>query len=317
MTTRTGTLQEISSLDEKIVQLAADNADSGHALYCRFASLINSLSIAIETAEKNGVDKQDVKSEIKRSREIFSLSPYVGRIQEWPRGYQGDFETVEHIQNGIANCGLSDLSSCIEYYAQMLPVTQQHRNKLVYQERLARLAVLSNKNILSVGCGGALDLQKALEGVPNYSGTISCIDMDQDALDLVEQRTSGYNINILNKNIVRGVGQEKDSFYHLIVCGGLFDYLDDRVAGMLLRQLQKKLTDDGKIFLTNIAAGNPFRIQMEYMCDWVLIERSESDIEDLVQDNLPIPMDVSCVRDSTGLAILSTIKTRQQQTSAA
>ena len=317
MNDRTSTLQAISALDDQVVELTKSTAESGHALYCRFASIINSLSIAIESAEKNGVDKEAIKSAIKRSRKIFSLSPYVGRIQEWPRGYQGDFETVEHIQNGIASCGLGDLSSCIEYYAQMLPVTQQHRNKLVHQERLARLAVLGNRNILSVGCGGALDLQKALEGVPDYTGTISCIDMDQDALDLVAQRTMGYNINILNKNIVRGVGQEKDNFYQLIVCGGLFDYLDDRVAGMLLRQLQKKLTSDGKIFLTNIASGNPFRIQMEYMCDWVLIERSESDIERLVKESLSGPFDVICVRDVTGLAILSTIEARQQESSAA
>lgn len=302
-----GTLQEISALDDQIVGLFTDKTDSGHSLYCSFAELINRLSIVIESAEKKGINKDVVKSAIKRSREIFSLSPYVRRIQNWPEGYQGDFETVEHIQTGIADCGLDDLPSCIEYYAQMLPVTQQHRNKLVHQERLARLAVLNNKNILSVGCGGAFDLAMALEGITEYTGTISCIDTNQDALDLVLQRTSGYNINVLNKNILRGVSQEKNDFYHLILCGGLFDYLENRVAGMFLRQLQKKLTIDGEIFLTNIAIGNPFRIQMEYMCDWVLIERAESDIETLVHENITSPMAVSSKRDHSGLAILSTI----------
>ena len=91
------------------------------------------------------------------------------------------------------------------------------------------------------------------------------------------------------------------------MCGGLFDYLEERVAGMLLRQLKKKLAPDGMIFLTNIAKGNPFRIQMEYMCDWELIERSEAEIEMLAQKYIGKSFTVTSTRDSTGLAILSSI----------
>jgi 2-polyprenyl-3-methyl-5-hydroxy-6-metoxy-1,4-benzoquinol methylase len=188
----------------------------------------------------------------------------------------------------------------------MLPITQQHRNKLIYQERIARNAIANNHNILSVGCGGAIDIGKALDGVSSYGGTISFIDMDDDALDLARERTSAYPFMYSNRNIVRGVGREKDSYYDLVICGGLFDYLDDRVAGMLLQQLEKKLTPKGTVFLSNIAHGNPFRIQMEYMCDWELIERTESEVEALVQNSFKKPLDIKLERDSTGLAILCT-----------
>lgn len=299
-------LQDISNIDEQIVALSMSK-ESGQSQYFNFAYLINKLSICIEKAENSGIEKNSLKSAIKRSREIFSSSYYVRRIQEWPRGYQGDFETVEHLSIGIEKCELEDLSSCIEYYSQMLPITQQHRNKLIHQERLAKQAILSNHNILSVGCGGAIDINHALEGIHDYAGSISFIDMDQDALDLVSARTNDYDFTVSNKNIVRGVGQEKNGFYHLILCGGLFDYLEERIAGMLLRQLKRKLTSDGVIFLTNIAKGNPFRIQMEYMCDWELIERTEEEIEALVQKYIGTSFSVSSTRDSTGLAILSSI----------
>lgn len=298
-------LFSLTSLNGDFLSLSTKDNIEG-SLYFEFTKLINDLNLQILKAESNGTPKERIKMSISGIRDILSSSVYVSRMQSWPRGYQGDFETVEHINSGMEACAFSSLDACIEYYSQTLPISQQHRNKLIYQERLARRAIAENKNILSIGCGGAIDISNALDGVTDYSGVITFIDMDSDALDLARERTSSYQFNFLNKNIVRGVGREKDDFYDLVICGGLFDYLDDRVAGTLLQQIEKKLNFEGTIFLSNICQHNPFRIQMEYMADWELIERTEHEVETLLITNFDQPLNINFTRDATGLAILCT-----------
>lgn len=298
-------LAQIQLVNQNFVNLR-ESLLTGHALYTEVVLVINELSKAIEKAENAGVEKSDIKEMIDGSRSVLSLSPYIKRIQTWPRGYQGDFETVELMNSGVSSNDLSTLSQCLEYYAQNLPITQQHRNKLVFQERLSSKAIRDNKNIMSVGCGGAIDISNALQNFPDYSGDITFVDMDEDAIELVRSRTHGYSFNFSTRNIVRGVGREKDNHYDLVLCGGIFDYFDEKAGGLLLRQLEKKISPDGIIFLTNIARGNPFRIQMEYLCDWTLIERTENELNGMFHDSTKNSWSVDHNRDATGLAILST-----------
>jgi len=301
------TLSSISALNDAFISLAnRENSENG--LYFELASLLNELNWRIQHAENLGVEKSEIKSLIADTRGILSTSKYIYRMQNWPRGYQGDFETIEHMNVGMSGCKLDSIEACLEYYSQMLPISQQHRNKLIFQERLARTAISENKNILSIGCGGAIDIVQALDGFENYTGRISFIDMDDGALALARERTASYSFTYSNRNIVRGVGKEDDGTYDLVICGGLFDYLEDRVAGMLLGQIEKKLATNGQVFLSNIACNNPFRIQMEYMADWELIERTESQVEALIRGSFKQPLDISLERDATGLAILCVAK---------
>ncbi len=116
-TPSTETLSSISSINEAIQSLS-DAGNTGTSLYFEFARLVNELNLRIQQAETNGVDKAEIKSLISGARDIFSTSTYVNRIQNWPRGYQGDFETVEHINAGMNGFNFSSLGACIEYYSQ-------------------------------------------------------------------------------------------------------------------------------------------------------------------------------------------------------
>jgi SAM-dependent methyltransferase len=299
-------LDDVASIDSEISALSGERLN-GVLLYSRVASLITGLSSVISKAENCGVDKDTIKNAITKSRRVFSQSPYVNRMQTWPRGYQGDFETVEMISAGVENIELKSVGDCVEYYAQTLPISQQHRNKLSFQQALAMNCLRNNQNIMSIGCGGAIDICKALEFFPDYAGSITFIDMDEEAIELVRKRTAGFDCKYITKNIVRGLGAGQSNSFHLVLCGGLFDYLDDKVADLVLRQIKKKLVPDGRLFLTNIAKGNPFRVQMEYLGDWVLIERSEEELEQLIRKSFGESSLVDFERDYTGLAILATV----------
>jgi hypothetical protein len=50
----------------------------------------------------------------------------------------------------------------------------------------------------------------------------------------------------------------------------------------ILQSLRNNLTENGKIFFTNIDKNNPYRVFMEYTSDWILIERSEDDLISLI-----------------------------------
>lgn len=299
------TIEKLRTLDQEIVSLEHSGM-SPHQRYVRVAELINRLSGVIDEAEQQGMLKSEIFDKISMARQVFGQSPYVRRMQQWPRGYQGDFETVEMIYQGVPGRKLDSVSDCVDYYAQTLPVSQQHRNKLMVQQNLAMSCLRHDQNILSIGCGGAIDIFNALEFFPDYSGSICFVDMDEEAIALARQRTSAFNCSYSTRNIIRGIGAVPHDNFDLILCGGLFDYINDKVSNSLLRQMSRKLTAQGKLFLTNIAIGNPFRIQMEYLGDWVLIERSEAEIENLIKSALGENTRVLCQRDSTGLAILTT-----------
>ncbi|HET7698342.1 MAG TPA: hypothetical protein VFK57_21680 [Vicinamibacterales bacterium] len=58
------------------------------------------------------------------------------------------------------------------------------------------------------------------------------------------------------------------------------------------------------VYPRTMAAGNPFRVWLEYLANWTLIERSDSDIRRLCADAGLGPPAIE--RDSTGLALLIT-----------
>ena len=67
------------------------------------------------------------------------------------------------------------------------------------------------------------------------------------------------------------------------------------------------LAPDGRILFTNIGRGNPFRVWLEYLADWRLIERSEADLIALCRA-AEIPVEPVLVRDATGLSIVAMLR---------
>jgi cyclopropane fatty-acyl-phospholipid synthase-like methyltransferase len=93
--------------------------------------------------------------------------------------------------------------------------------------------------------------------------------------------------------------------FDLIVTGGLFDYLSDKQIKWLLEKLFESLKTEGRLYFTNIARGNPYRVWMEYLGDWKLLERSEADFTTLIREtDLGTSTHLEISRDQTGLTHL-------------
>jgi hypothetical protein len=89
---------------------------------------------------------------------------------------------------------------------------------------------------------------------------------------------------------------------------GRVSRLSDRfIARTLADAWNALLSPAGRIVFTNIATGNPYRVWIEYLADWKLIERSEDDIIGICR-LAGIPAEPRMIRDATSLAIVATLK---------
>jgi hypothetical protein len=53
------------------------------------------LCAAVDGCETAGVPREHIRATLTRTRGIFGRSTFIARLLQWPRGYPGDFETIE------------------------------------------------------------------------------------------------------------------------------------------------------------------------------------------------------------------------------
>ena len=274
------------------------------------AGHVRAMCEGVLRCEEAGHGRAEIVEIVARARTIHARSPFVRRLQEWPRGYPGDFETVEYICRGENRAPDDAIARLCEEYSLSLPIAEQHRNKVRHQAARIAAAAAANPRarILILACGSVPDVASILPELATFEGEIHLNDADARALELAQSKLApiAERCRFVHGNalkVARRFAQAEK--FDLVVAGGLFDYLPDRhiaylidgVFGLLLR-------DEGRLFFTNITRPNPWRSLIEYMGDWFLIERSDADIRALC-DRAGVPAEaVSIERDETGLAML-------------
>jgi hypothetical protein len=69
----------------------------------------------------------------------------------------------------------------------------------------------------------------------------------------------------------------------MLVCPGLFDYLDDDSAAALLSRFRQALRPQGQAWVFNFAPQNPSRAYMEWIGNWYLIYRTVEQMRQLAE----------------------------------
>jgi extracellular factor (EF) 3-hydroxypalmitic acid methyl ester biosynthesis protein len=271
-----------------------------------FNSFFNQLKLEIEIQEQVFSRPQILKS-LSKIRAACSESPFTKRVQKWPRGYQGDFETINYIIKGENQAKEGTFAYFEEDYFLHSEICQQHKNKVAYQAQLIREAISSKKDakIISIGCGTSEDIKSCIEVINQSNSEITLVDIDQDAIDfslqqLVKIKERVIPIHGSIYKVIRSLHEK----YDLILIGGVFDYLNDKTIISLLSSLRNNLCEYGKLFFTNIGKNNPYRVFMEYLADWILIERSENDLIDLINAANWPKSTYKITKDKTGLTHL-------------
>jgi hypothetical protein len=145
------------------------------------------------------------------------------RCQEWPRGYAGDFETIELLAAGDNQSLPGTLGWHVEAALLESAVVQQHRNKLSRQSLEIGRALTRNKaaQVLSIACGGCLDWVPVLPCLENFTGEIVLNDSEPAALELAAQRLGSVTAQyrLVPGNVIRVAKHLADcSRFDLVGC---------------------------------------------------------------------------------------------------
>ena len=165
--------------------VALDIAPASDDLAVAVESVLQTLCRAIERCEDAGIAKREILAHLGAARAIHARSPFIARAQDWPRGYAGDFETIEYLCAAENRAPPGTMPHALEELALRGPITRQHRNKVAFQAEaiLAACRRTSGRaRILSIGCGGCRDIRSIANALPTATDFVLC-DFDYEALD--------------------------------------------------------------------------------------------------------------------------------------
>jgi extracellular factor (EF) 3-hydroxypalmitic acid methyl ester biosynthesis protein len=308
-------LQSLLPLAAEFGRLAAyECIPAAEGLHLTIA-LTHRLIGAIERMRTAGHSREDILEVLSGVRAIHARSPFIRRLQEWPRGYAGDFETVEYLWRQRNGAPHGQLPYFLEQYALASPIAQQHRNKIDIQAAELLATVSRGRRgeparILILAAGGCPDLRQAEPALADHPFEVTLLDQDPEALafSASQLRRVRDRVALVTANVVRGLPHvARQGRFDLVLAGGLFDYLPDRVAVRVLRiARQRLLVTGGRFIFTNIGRGNAYQTWIEYMAEWFLIHRSDREVAQLCASAGFNPEAVGIETDRTGLTLVVT-----------
>jgi SAM-dependent methyltransferase len=256
------------------------------ATYLETLSKLYKLSETIEQLEKSH-SKEEILEQLAPVREQLRSSALFQRIQDWPRGYAGDYETIEYLINNRISAAPGTFDYHVEKWVLSdCSVSQQHRNKVNHQSRLMLETILRKEGatIASLGCGSCADIRSIKQMISGRSFHFDLIDIDTDAIAFSKQHLTDMldQCTFIQGNIYK-LAKKMTRKYDLIVIGGVFDYLSDKAIVEIIKKLYaENLAPGGKLFYTNLSENDPHRITREYLANWPLIQRSKEDMKRLI-----------------------------------
>ena len=243
------------------------------------------------------------------------------RLWNKPAGYAGDFATIEWLCHGSQQW--TRMEDVFANHVLRCIMAQQHRNKMAEQENFLRnwLAKPCDRfiTIAEFACGPSVALRHALMRRTEscYGRRMILIDRDREALRFSESalhglQPEGFTIEYLPMDVMQGLRRLSRECspqgVEAITFGGLFDYLPDRVAVLVLRMSLKLLRDGGELFFTQVSPSNPDRTFMDWWGDWRLIERDETHVLRLCEEADVPSEQIALWREPMKCAILAIIK---------
>lgn len=234
-----------------------------------------------------------------------------------PYGYAGDHEMLRRICQQTV-CG-DPLGQAFDrfFLRQAAPAAVRARTHQIASAIVAEVLDRPDQgcHVLSVGSGPALDVHQglsALAGERRARVQVTLLDMDPTALADAEGTLKPLlsdgspaagagqsRLRALRTNLARlptmwdslgieataagGGWEDSRSGPDILVCSGLFDYLEDRAATTMLAFLWNRLAPGGLLLVGNFSPHNPTRAYMEWIGNWYLTYRTSGDLERIAE----------------------------------
>jgi extracellular factor (EF) 3-hydroxypalmitic acid methyl ester biosynthesis protein len=222
----------------------------------------------------------------------FTRSRLVDRAFTKPRGYAGDFATIDMLYEDSAE-GDGRLGPLIDRWARWVPAAQAVKNRRPLLAEAIREAAAGWREsggmpVTSLGAGPARELFDVVTRPARVRLLATCIDIDRQALAhtsaIAHQLGVAHEFVFAKDNVVRlaqGRGQTVLDPQALIYSVGLTDYLDDGVVLQLINWVYDQLLPGGTLILGNVLPSNPDKAYMDHILEWRLIHRDADELCDL------------------------------------
>jgi extracellular factor (EF) 3-hydroxypalmitic acid methyl ester biosynthesis protein len=219
--------------------------------------------------------------------EVVETSDIIRQARDKPLGYAGDFQMMDWMYTGYV--GSQSPGQVLDEFFQRQAGAVAVRNRLGYFcDVFARMvAERGQLSVLDLACGPCRVPTEALRRVgADAKGTrLHCIDQDERAIAYAETVTRDAATLADFKWQGGSVFDVQPSRqYHLVMAGGLFDYLENLHAAALVRRIWSCLADGGKAVIGNFHPRNPTRLLVEYGCKWFMVHRTEGDLLSLCEE---------------------------------
>lgn len=227
-------------------------------------------------------------------RETFSFLMRSANVDRWftkPRGYAGDFFTIELVYRNEAD-GEGRLGRFVDRWALGITAAQAVRNRRGLLAGAINDAARANRHgttlVTSLASGPARELFDVLTQPDAPTIQATCIDIDNEALAFGSERAQELGVsdrirfsqdNVLR--LARGRGKTTLARQHLIYSVGLIDYLQDEHIVGLLDWAHDQLLPGGTVILGNFDVHNPHKAFMDHVLEWRLIHRTPDDLRRL------------------------------------
>ena len=290
-----GVLQRIAELKALIAAADKSAGESGGKIADEHAAKVRKAFDTLELASgpKGGEMVSGVGDALKAELlPLVQLSETGARYYSKPRGYAGDYQTLEMIyRNTPARTGVAQvLDACMLNLAAAKAI--RNRRHLLAAEILSSFMAASKEfHVASLGCGPVAEIFDVLDRADDRGRLqVSCIDIDREALTYVEARAREQGvadrIRTFHANLIYlATGKQELDLapQDLIYSAGLIDSFSDDLAVTLIDWMHDKLRPGGRVLIANVHPRNPSRGLMDHVLDWRLTHRDEAQMSALFQ----------------------------------
>jgi extracellular factor (EF) 3-hydroxypalmitic acid methyl ester biosynthesis protein len=219
------------------------------------------------------------------------LTDTAERFYSKPRGYAGDFLTLEMIYRN-RSAGTGRIGPLLDRCFLNTPTAIALRNRRVLLAGEIMKAVEAKDgatHVTSLACGPAGELFDVFQQLDDPRRLqASLLDIDLQALAFVADRRDNARlqnrINLINANLVYlALGRQKLVLkdQDLIYSIGLIDYFNDKFVIKLLNWIHGRLRPGGTVIVGNFHPNNYCKEVMDYVLEWRLTHRSEEEMHRL------------------------------------
>ncbi|MDD5457458.1 MAG: class I SAM-dependent methyltransferase [Candidatus Margulisbacteria bacterium] len=227
--------------------------------------------------------------------EYFVFAPLNYHIFTKPLGYAGDYQLMNLIYETYDKyMGDTLYDQLIHNYTGYIPISRSNIDRLGYLKQ----KIKEQKNnesaikIASIACGPAREIIELIQDnelcANEYEFTL--IDFEKKAMDYFMNEVNKIQKNKMKNirfkfipmdilNIIRGRLDNDFRDYNLIYSSGLFDYLKDKIAANLIKELFERLSSNGTLIIINANIDKSFhRAYYETLGEWNFFHRTEENM---------------------------------------